>query len=236
MKTISYIVLVIGVMAVVLILGFGSDLLGPFGSMIMMVIALILFVVIGQRSGMGARGKTPGVMEENKWVYAQPLAGENWLELVVSHQEMTRHITLEIDRSRRFDRTFTIVVIAPDLNDLHENGVNPSSESEFNAVRLFVQEVVVRQLRTTDVISNSVSPSVTISLLPETDGEGANIAVARIREALAAAKMSIGQAAQSELKVSVMAVSYPADVRDTVGFIESIKEFEDRVSNVDSSG
>ncbi len=88
----------------------------------------------------------------------------------------------------------------------------------------------MRQLRTTDVISNSVMPAVTIALLPETDSDGTNIAVARIRDALTSSAMSIGTGGETELTVSVMAVNYPADVRDTMGFIESIKEFEDRVS------
>jgi len=233
-KTIIYIFLVVGVMSIVLILGFASDMLGPFGSVIMMIVALVLFVAMGQQSGMMNRGKPAGA--QNTWVYAQPLANENWLELVLGHQEMLRHISLEIDRSRRFDRTFTVIVVAPDLKSLSDSGSDPSSESEMTALRLFVQEVVVRQLRTTDIISNSVMPAVTLALLPETDGDGANIAVERIREALVASEMTVGTGGNTVLEVAVIAVNYPTDVRDTAGFIDSIKEFEDRTSSALTAG
>lgn len=233
MKAILYIVLVVGVMGVVLLLGFGGDRLTPFASMILMVVALMLFVAIGLRSGVGNRidpAAKSDIEARKGWAYTQPLPGDNWLDLVVSHEDMTRHISLEIDRSRRFDRTFTVVVIAPDMKALALNGVVAASTSELNTMRVFVQEVVVRQLRTTDVISNSVMPAVTISLLPETDSDGTDIAVARIRDALTSSALTLGSGGQTELTVSVMAVNYPADVRDTMGFIESIKEFEDRVS------
>lgn len=221
-------------MAVVLLLGFAGDRFGPFGSTILVIAVLSLFAVIGLLSGT-ANWRTPSSIvtleSQRSWTNEATLASSNWLELVIDHQEMTRHISLEIDRSRRFDRTFTVVVIAPDLNALSENGVEPSSESELNTLRLFAQEVAVRQLRTTDVISNSVMPAATIVLLPETDSDGTNIALARIRDALESSKMTIGLGGQTELKISVMAVNYPDDVRDTMGFIESIKEFEDRVSS-----
>ena len=239
MKTIVYIVMVIGVMSIVLILGFGSDMLGPFGSVIMMIVALVLFVAMGQQSGMMNRGKPAGAGDteaQNTWAYAQPLANENWLELVIDHQEMLRHISLEIDRSRRFDRTFTVIVVAPDLKSLADLGVDPSSSAEMTALRLFAQEVVVRQLRTTDIISNSVMPSVTLALLPETDRDGANIAVERIREALVVSEMTIGTGGKTVMEVAVIAVNYPADVRDTAGFIDSIKEFEDRMSSALAAG
>jgi hypothetical protein len=238
-KTLIYIVMVVGVMSIVLILGFASDMLGPFGSVIMMIIALVLFVAMGQQSGMMSRGKTAGAGDAgtgNTWVYAQPLANENWLDLVIDHQEMLRHVSLEIDRSRRFDRTFTVIAVAPDLKILSESGVDPSSESEMTALRLFIQEVVVRQLRTTDIISNSVMPTVTLALLPETDGDGASIAVERIREALVTSELTVGAGGKAVMEVAVIAVNYPADVRDTAGFIDSIKEFEGRSSSALPTG
>jgi hypothetical protein len=234
MKSIIYIALVAGVMAVVLLLGFAGDKFGPFGSVILMLIALVIFVVIGTSSGVTKRKMPAGAVPQetiNTWDHAATMAGENWIDLVIDHQEMTRHMSLEIDRSRRFDRTFTVVVIAPDMKSIPTDQVNLSSESELNGLRLFAQEIVVRQLRTTDVISNSVMPAVTIALLPETDSDGTNIAVERIRAALADAKMSIGTGQQTEMKISVMAVNYPTDVRDTLGFVDSIKEFEDRVTS-----
>ena len=137
-KNISYIVLVFGVMAVVLVLGFGSDQLGPFGAMIMMVAALALFVVIGLRSGIGRPETTKGAGGASaSWASGQGLASENWLDLVIDHNEMTRHIGLEIDRSRRFDRTFTVIVIAPDLVAMVANGAKSSTDSELNTMRLF---------------------------------------------------------------------------------------------------
>lgn len=233
MKTLVYIVLTVGVMAVVLVLGFAGDQFGPFGSTVLVILVLSLFVVIGLTSGV-ANWQTPaGIVipkDQTTWTGGTPLATLNWLDLVVGHQEMTRYISLEVDRSRRFGRTFTVIVIAPDLKHLSGSGIDISSTSELNALRLFAQEVAVKQLRTTDIVSNSVSPSVTIAMLPETDSDGTNIAVGRIREAMASSEMSIGLGGQVELKISVMAVNYPGDVTDTAGFIETISEFEDRVS------
>jgi uncharacterized membrane protein len=208
-ENISYIVLVFGVMAVLMVLGFGSDQLGPFGAMIMMMAALVLFVVIGLRSGIGRPETTRGAGGSGaSWASLQGLAVENWLDLV----------------------------IAPDLVALAANGVEASTDSELNTVRLFAQEIVVTQLRTTDVISNSVMPAVTIALLPETDGPEADIAVGRIRNSLAESELSIGIRGQTELPVSVMAINYPEDVRDTMGFIEQIQQFEERLSPATASG
>ncbi len=192
-----------------MVLGFGSDQLGPFGAMIMMMAALVLFVVIGLRSGIGRPETTRGAGGSGaSWASLQGLAVENWLDLV----------------------------IAPDLVALAANGVEASTDSELNTVRLFAQEIVVTQLRTTDVISNSVMPAVTIALLPETDGPEADIAVGRIRNSLAESELSIGIRGQTELPVSVMAINYPEDVRDTMGFIEQIQQFEERLSPATASG
>lgn len=234
MKTIAYIVLTVGVMAVVLTLGFAGDRFGPFGSMVLVILVLSIFVVVGLTSGVTNRQLPAGIVipeDETTWTGETPLAELDWLDLVVGHREMTRYISLEVDRSRRFERTFTVIVIAPDLKHLSGSGIDISSTSQLNALRLFTQEVAVKQLRTTDIVSNSVSPSVTIAMLPETDSDGTNIAVGRIREAMASSKMSVGLGGQVELKVSVMAVNYPGDVTDTAGFIEAISEFEDRVSS-----
>ena len=238
MKTLSYIILTAGVMAVVVVLGFAGDRFGPLGSMVLVIVVLSLFVVVGLRSGVTGRAIPKGVVIPNDqatWASGASLANSNWLDLIVDHQEMVRYISLEVDRSRRFGRTFTVIVIAPDLKQLAGNGVDITAVSELQALRLFTQEVAVKQLRTTDIVSNSVSPSVTIAMLPETDSDGTNIAVERIREAMAFSRLRVGLGGQAELKVSVMAVNYPGDVTDTTGFIETISEFEDRVSAAASS-
>ena len=234
MKTLAYIVLTVGVMALVLLLGFAGDQFGPFGSMVLMVLVLLFFVVVGLTAGMSNRQTPAGIVVpkgQAAWTGGTPLARLNWLDLIVDPQEMTRYISREVDRSRRFERTFTVVVIAPDLKHLSGSGIEVLSAPELKAIRLFVQEVAVKQLRTTDIVSNSVNPSVTIAMLPETDSDGTNIAVGRIREEMESSKMSLGLGGQVELKVSVMAVNYPGDVTDTAGFIETISEFEDRVSS-----
>ena len=219
----------------VLMLGFAGDRFGPFGSMVLVILVLLLFVIVGLTTGISNRQAPAGIMipeDQTTWSGGTPLARLNWLDLIVDQQEITRYISLEVDRSRRYERTFTVIVIAPDLKHLSGSGIDILSASELNAMRLFIQEVAVKQLRTTDVVSNSVSPSVTIAMLPETDSDGANIAVGRIREAMESSKMSIGLGGRVELKVSVMAVNYPGDVTDTAGFIETISEFEDRASSV----
>lgn len=233
MKTLTYIVLTLGVMAIVIVLGFAGDQFGPFGSMILVLMVMLLFVFIGLTSGVAKRRLPPGAEVSEKqalWAGGTPLANSRWMDLVVDYPEMTRHISLEIDRSRRFGRTFTVIVIAPDLKQLSENGVSVSSASELNALRLFAQEIAVKQLRTTDIVSTSPSQSGTIALLPETDGEGTKIAIDRIRESMALAKMKIGLGGGAELNVSVRAINYPDDVTDTTGFIETVTEFEERVS------
>ena len=55
--------------------------------------------------------------------------------LIVDQQEMSRYISLAVDRSRRFGRTFIVIVIAPDLKLLSKNGVGTPSISELNALR-----------------------------------------------------------------------------------------------------
>ncbi len=234
MKTISYVLMVIVVMTVVLLLGFAGDQFGPFGSMVLVLLAFMVFVGIGLTSS--GRGGVRHAVEateseaSTEWSSTPNLSGKNWLDLVLDHNDMTRHISLEIDRSRRFDRSFTVVVIAPNMKALEANGVDVSTLSVLNDLRLFVQEVVVRQLRTTDVISNSVTPAVTIALLPETDSSGTDIAIGRIRDSLAKSLLSVGGSDGTQVEVSVMAVNYPQDVRDSLGVIEAIKEFEERIS------
>ena len=204
MKTLAYIVLTIGVMAIVVVLGFAGDQFGPFGSMVLVLLVLLIFVFIGLTSGVAKRGLPEGVAAAAKqasWTGGTSLSSSHWMDLVVDYPAMIRHISLEIDRSRRFDRTFTVIVIAPDLKKLSENGVSVSSASELNALRLFAQEIAVKQLRTTDIVSTSQSASGTISMLPETDSEGTQIAIDRIRESMAEAKMTIGSGGQTALEV-----------------------------------
>jgi hypothetical protein len=48
--------------------------------------------------------------------------------------------------------------------------------------------------------------------------------------------MTVGTGGNTVLEVAVIAVNYPTDVRDTAGFIDSIKEFEDRTSSALTAG
>jgi len=57
------------------------------------------------------------------------------IELIVDQQEMTRYISLAVDRSRRFGRTFIVIVITPDLKLRSKNGVGTSSISELGTLR-----------------------------------------------------------------------------------------------------
>ena len=232
-KTIAYIVLAGGAVAVVMVLGFASDQFGPLGKLVLVMLVLSIFAVIGLTAGSGRTPTEaiPGAYEDQAgWTDWIATSGSNWLEIVVDHREMTRHISLEIDRSRRFGRTFTVIVITPELKNLADGGVDISSTSELTGVRQFVLEVAVGQLRTTDIIGKSANPLVTVALLPETGGDGANVAVERFREAMKQSGMTLGSGGKTEIEISVRAINYPDDVTDTTGFLETISEFEGSAS------
>lgn len=223
-SNVAYIVLVVGVMTVVMVLGFAGDQFGPLGSLLLVLTVPIIFVSVAVASGKNKTKWTGGVPQNasvDNWDQSKSLGGGDWMQVIVDSPELARQIRMEVDRSRRYDRSFSTLVIVPQMDVDTEQA---HTADALQAYRLFVQEIVVRNLRTTDTIGNSASSVVTIAILPETDAEGTDIASTRIREDIAASNLKLGS--ESNKRVAVRAINYPSDATDSTGIFELIQEFE----------
>lgn len=226
MRTFGYTAMAVTLLVAIILLGFASHQFGPLGKVVLIIIVAVMLTSIGLTQT-GTRSSQNSIFDQPETEAYKKLsdyAGSNWVDLIASQSQMARFISLEIDRSRRFVRTFTLFVIAPNILRLSEAGVNTSSVTEVSAVRLFIQEVVINQLRTTDIIGNFEDQSTTLALLPETGIDGAVIASERFSAAIAKSELSIGLKNKIKIAISVKAINYPADVTDITGFVETIRE------------
>ena len=88
-----------------------GDQFGPFGSMVLVILVLLIFVIVGLTTGISNRQAPAGIIipeNQTAWSGGTQLATLNWLDLIVDQQEITRYISLEVDRSRRYEQVCTV--------------------------------------------------------------------------------------------------------------------------------
>lgn len=111
---------------------------------------------------------------------------------------MRRLVSAEVDRARRYEHAFSVLVVAPDRWHEHSRRMDPAQLARVSAE---LEHHLLARLRTTDTIMQ-LEDTRFIAMLPETNMEGAHVA---------ARKLAI--AAESVLGVEVRTgiASFPED-------------------------
>ena len=89
---------------------------------------------------------------------------------------MRRLVASEVDRARRYEHTFSVLVIAPDRWEEHARRMDPAQLSRISAE---LEHHLLARLRTTDTIIH-VEDARFITLLPETNIEGAHVVARKL--------------------------------------------------------
>lgn len=134
---------------------------------------------------------------------------------VTSRGALQRRLRAEVHRSRRFQRPVSVLMVDVDhfkrVNDQHGH---PAGDRALCAVA----DRLSRGLRAVDTVARFGGEEFVL-VLAETDGPGARAVAERVREAVAAEPVAVGEASAIRVTVSVGVATFPGDAGEDAALL-----------------
>jgi GGDEF domain-containing protein len=110
----------------------------------------------------------------------ESLAGRDWMTGLDTFQEIAKQVERELSRSKRYDRTFTVMFVTPRF----EGNTAALTAGHISDIEIYAAEILRKVLRLSDGIARRTDVFGFMALLPETEAAGGKIAGQRVEDGL----------------------------------------------------